>query len=55
MDHLDTIFINDTKLMVLPDLSNCSRLQEVWIDDDISVPASHIADTAQVIVRAREP
>src|SRR5581483_9856098 len=48
-DHLDTVFINNTELKELPDLSRCSRLQEVWIDD-IKVPNKHIADTAQVII-----
>ncbi len=43
------MYINDTKLKELPNLSACTKLHEVWVDD-IYVADGYISDTAKLIV-----
>lgn len=49
LEHLDILYINDTKLKSLPNLSACKKLHEVWVDD-IQIKDKNIANTAQIIV-----
>ncbi len=49
LEHLDTLYLHDMHLKVLPDLAACKKLHEVWIDD-IKIKQNHVCDTVQLFV-----